>query len=80
VARIDGVQQADAGMKVKLVYWLMRKGMAKMTGRAPAGENSGIEPIEIWAHQPKMLGGMASSSRPCAARTRSTSVSRTSSS
>ena len=58
MARIDGVQQADAGMKVKLVYWFMRKGMAKMTGRAPAGESSGIEPIEVWAHQPKMLGGM----------------------
>ena len=58
MARIDGVQQADAGMKVKLVYWFMRKGMAKMTGRAPAGESSGIEPIEVWAHQPKMLSGM----------------------
>jgi hypothetical protein len=63
-ARIDGVQPADAGMKVKLVYWFMRKGMAKMTGRAPAAGRSGIEPIEIWAHQPKLLGGMASSSKP----------------
>jgi AhpD family alkylhydroperoxidase len=58
MARIDGVQQADAGMKVKLVYWFMRKGMTKMTGRAPAGANSGIEPIELWAHQPKILSGM----------------------
>ena len=58
MARIDGVQQADAGMKVKLVYWFMRKGMAKMTGRAPAGGRSGIEPIEVWAHQPKMLSGV----------------------
>jgi hypothetical protein len=58
MARIDGVQQADAGMKVKLVYGFMRKGMTKMTGRAPAGENSGIEPIEVRAHQPKLLSGM----------------------
>lgn len=29
-----------------------------MTGRAPAGGRSDIEPIEIWAHQPKLLGGM----------------------
>ena len=58
MARIDGVQAADAGLKVKLVYWFMRKGMTKMTGRAPAAGSSGIEPIEVWAHHPKMLSGM----------------------
>jgi 4-carboxymuconolactone decarboxylase len=58
MARIDGVQQADAGLKIKLVYWFMRKGMTKMTGRAPAAGRSGIEPIEVWAHQPKLLSGM----------------------
>ena len=58
MARIDGVKSADAGLKVKLVYWFMRKGMAKMTGRAPAPGRSGIEPIELWAHQPKLLSGM----------------------
>jgi 4-carboxymuconolactone decarboxylase len=52
------VQQADAGLKIKLVYWFMRKGMTKMTGRAPAAGRSGIEPIEVWAHQPKLLSGM----------------------
>jgi AhpD family alkylhydroperoxidase len=52
------VQHADAGLKIKLVYWFMRKGMAKMTGRAPAAGRSGIEPIEVWAHQPKLLSGM----------------------
>jgi alkylhydroperoxidase family enzyme len=35
----------------------MRRGMTKMTGRAPA-HGSGIEPVELWAHQPKMLSGM----------------------
>jgi alkylhydroperoxidase family enzyme len=28
-----------------------------MTGRPPA-HGSGIEPVEIWAHQPKMMSGM----------------------
>ncbi len=58
MARITGVQPADAGLKVKLIYWFMRKGMTKLTGRAPAGGRSGIEPVEIWAHQPKMMSGM----------------------
>ena len=57
MARINGVQQADAGLKVKLVYWFMRRGMSNMTGRAPAA-GSGIEPVEVWAHQPKLLTGM----------------------
>jgi AhpD family alkylhydroperoxidase len=42
---------------VKLVYWFMRKGMVKLTGRTPRAGN-GIEPVEIWAHQPKMMSGM----------------------
>jgi alkylhydroperoxidase family enzyme len=58
MARIDGVQQADAGVKIKLVYWFMRKGMTKLTGRVPAAGRSGIEPIEVWARQPKLLAGM----------------------
>jgi alkylhydroperoxidase family enzyme len=58
MARINGVQPADAGLKVKLVYWFMRKGTAKMTGRGPAAGRSGIEPIELWATQPKLLSGM----------------------
>jgi alkylhydroperoxidase family enzyme len=35
----------------------MRKGMKKLTGREPA-HGSGIEPVEIWARQPKMMSGM----------------------
>jgi 4-carboxymuconolactone decarboxylase len=42
---------------VKLVYWFMRRGMKKMTGRDPA-HGTGIEPVEVWAHQPKMMSGM----------------------
>jgi alkylhydroperoxidase family enzyme len=35
----------------------MRRGVKKMTGRE-AAHGDGIEPIAIWAHQPKMMSGM----------------------
>jgi AhpD family alkylhydroperoxidase len=57
MARIEGVTQADAGPVVKVVYWFMRRGMRKLTGREPA-RGSGIEPIELWAYRPKMMTGM----------------------
>ena len=57
MARIQGVPLDQAGPIVKLVYRFMRKGMKKMTGRE-AARGSGIEPIEVWAHQPKMMSGM----------------------
>ena len=57
MARIQGVPQDQAGPVVKLVYWFMRRGMTKMTGREPTHGN-GIEPVEIWAHQPKLMSGM----------------------
>ncbi len=57
MARIQGVTQQQAGPTVKLVYWFMRRGMKKLTGRE-ATRGSGIEPVELWAHQPKMMSGM----------------------
>ncbi len=57
MARIQGVPQKQAGPIVKIVCRLMLRGMKKMTGRQPA-HGSGIEPVEIWAHQPKMMSGM----------------------
>ena len=57
MARIQGVPQEQAGPMVRIVYRFMRGGTRKMTGRPPA-RGSGIEPIEVWAHQPKMLSGM----------------------
>jgi alkylhydroperoxidase family enzyme len=57
MARIQGVPQEQAGPIIKLVYRFMRKGMKKLTGRE-AAHGSGIEPVEIWAHQPKMMSGM----------------------
>jgi AhpD family alkylhydroperoxidase len=57
MARINGVQQADAGLKIKLVYRLGPRMMKKLTGREPQ-IGSGLEPMEIWAYQPKMMMGM----------------------
>ena len=57
MARIDGVQQTDAGLKVKLAYRFGPRMIKRLTGREPQ-TGSGIEPMEIWAHQPKMMSGM----------------------
>jgi AhpD family alkylhydroperoxidase len=57
MARIEGVSKSKAGPMVRLVYRLGPRMMKKLTGRAPQN-GSGIEPIEIWAHQPKMMLGM----------------------
>ena len=53
MARIPAVSKDQASAKIKLVYWFMHRGMRKMTGREPARGN-GIEPVEIWAYQPKI--------------------------
>jgi AhpD family alkylhydroperoxidase len=57
MARVQGVPRDQAGPMLKLVYWFMRRGMKHMTGR-DAAHGSGIEPVEVWAHQPKMMRGM----------------------
>ena len=57
MARIQGVPQDQASPMVKLVYWFMRRGLKKLAGRE-AAHGSGIEPVEVWAYQPKMLSGM----------------------
>jgi alkylhydroperoxidase family enzyme len=57
VARIEGVPRARAGLMVKLVYMFGPRMMRKLTGRDPQA-GSGLEPIEIWAHQSKMMMGM----------------------
>ena len=57
MARIQGVSKSEAGPMVRLVYRFGPRMMRKLTGRAPQ-VGSGIEPIEIWAHQPKMMMGM----------------------
>jgi alkylhydroperoxidase family enzyme len=49
MARIQGVLQEQAGPMIAR--------MQEMTGRE-AAHGSGIEPIEVWGHQPKMMSGM----------------------
>ena len=57
MARIQGVPKSKAGPMVRLIYRLGPRMMKKLTGREPQ-IGGGIEPMEIWAHQPKMMMGM----------------------
>jgi AhpD family alkylhydroperoxidase len=57
MARIQGVSKGAAGPMVRLVYRLGPRMMKKLTGREPQ-TGSGLEPMEIWAHQPKMMMAM----------------------
>ena len=57
MARIEGVSKSQAGPIVKLAYGFGPRMMKKLAGRDPQ-TGTGIEPMEIWAHQPKMMMGM----------------------
>jgi 4-carboxymuconolactone decarboxylase len=57
MARIEGVPKSEAGPVVRLTYRFGPKMMKKLTGRDPQ-RGSGLEPMEIWAYQPKMMVGM----------------------
>jgi alkylhydroperoxidase family enzyme len=57
MARIQGVQRSQAGPIVKLVYLLGPRMMRKLTGRE-ASIGNGIEPMELWAHKPKLMIAM----------------------
>jgi alkylhydroperoxidase family enzyme len=57
MARIQGVPKSQAGPIVKLVYRLGPRMMRKLTGCEPS-LGSGLEPVEIWAHKPKLMTAM----------------------
>jgi alkylhydroperoxidase family enzyme len=57
MARIQGVQKSQAGPMVKLVYRLGPRMMRKLAGRE-ASIGNGLEPMEIWAHKPKLMMAM----------------------
>jgi AhpD family alkylhydroperoxidase len=57
MARVEGVSKRKAGPVVRLVYRLGPRMMRKLAGREPQ-TGSGMEPMEIWAYQPKMMMGM----------------------
>jgi alkylhydroperoxidase family enzyme len=57
MARIDAVSRKQAGPTVKFVYKLGPMMVKRLTGREPQ-TGTGIEPMEIWAHQPRMMVAM----------------------
>jgi len=57
MARVQGVQKNQAGLLVKLVYRFGPRMMRKLTGRE-ASIGNGLEPMEIWAHKPKLMMAM----------------------
>ena len=62
MARIQGVSRKQAGPMVKLVYRFGPRMMKRMTGREPQ-TGTGMEPVEVWAHQPKMMSAMGKSNQ-----------------
>jgi alkylhydroperoxidase family enzyme len=57
MARIQGVSKDQAGPMVRIIYRFGPRMMRKLAGRDPQSGN-GIEPVEIWARQPKLMMGM----------------------
>ncbi len=57
MARIDGVRKSEAGLTVRLAYRFGPRMMRKLTGREPQ-RGTGLEPMEVWAHRPKMMMAM----------------------
>ena len=57
MARISRSPEEQGSFNREACLQVRAKMMKKLTGRAPQG-GSGMEPIEIWAYQPKMMMGM----------------------
>jgi AhpD family alkylhydroperoxidase len=54
MSRIDGVHARSAGLMVKVIYHLARRQTTRMTGQSP---DRMIEPLEMYAHAPRLLIG-----------------------
>lgn len=54
MARVTRVAPRDAGVLTRLAYLMSRRAMRKMTARDPERM---IEPIEVYAHAPRLLQG-----------------------
>jgi 4-carboxymuconolactone decarboxylase len=50
MARMNGVGPDQAGWYTRFVYWLVRRGIGKLTGSSRL-----IEPVKITAHHPRLL-------------------------
>lgn len=57
MARIQGLPKSKAGPMVRLAYRFGPRMMRKLTGRE-ASIGSGIQPMEIWAHKPRLMIAM----------------------
>jgi hypothetical protein len=47
---MQGIKPTEAGWFTRLVYWLMRRKLRKLTGKARL-----IEPITVAAHHPRLF-------------------------
>jgi 4-carboxymuconolactone decarboxylase len=50
MAYLKGVEPAEAGWFTRLVYWFVRRKVAKLTGKGRL-----VEPVKITAHHPRLL-------------------------
>ena len=53
MARMKGIEPHEAGWFTRLVYWVVRRKMGKLTGQKRL-----IEPIKVTAHHPRLLRAM----------------------
>ena len=61
--RIDGVSDTKAGPSVRLVYFFTRRGLTRLSDRAPARM---LDPLRMYAHVPGLLRGYAALERATA--------------
>jgi AhpD family alkylhydroperoxidase len=55
MARIAGVSADEGGLRLKLVYFFMRRGLPRLAGREPSRPEQMLEPLEMFAHLPGLL-------------------------
>ena len=72
MARMSGLEPQQAGWYTRLVYWLVKRSVGKITGHSRL-----VEPVKITAHHPRLLkaygqmemGQAAATSVPAALKT-----------
>ena len=47
---MKGVEPSEAGWFTRLIYWFVRRGIGKATGKSRL-----IEPVKVAAHHPQLL-------------------------
>jgi hypothetical protein len=50
MARMNGLEPHQAGWYTRLIYWLVRRKVAQITGSSRL-----VEPVKITAHHPRLL-------------------------